>query len=107
MQNIFDRGTKKWTAIILPEHRKMLEQWMNENESYQPPELDEQYLEEIQRILNQAKHYRSTIGIQYWDQYGERTIFGKVIWMEAGKVRIRNGESEMDIPANQIIGILD
>jgi len=36
-----DRGTKKWTSIMLPEHAKMLEHIWKESEHKDKPILDE------------------------------------------------------------------
>ena len=53
LDNIRDRGTKKWTAMMLPEHLKELRIWENENKMVKRPELEEFELtliaEEVER----------------------------------------------------------
>lgn len=38
---IRDRGNIKWTAMMLPEHVKMLRDWQDENEKVENPQLNE------------------------------------------------------------------
>ncbi|GEN31675.1 hypothetical protein HNQ35_002040 [Cerasibacillus quisquiliarum] len=43
-EHIKDRGTKKWTSIMLPEHVKALKQLLADERKEQKPLLDEQHL---------------------------------------------------------------
>lgn len=81
---IRDRGRIKWTAMMLPEHVKLLRDWAHEDTFEQQKEIDEQKLEEMNSLLASAMeehkpliitHYRNrkyelVIGyIHYWDEF--------------------------------------
>lgn len=84
---IRDRGRIKWTSMMLPEHVKMLRDWVKEDEYEQKKEMDEQQLELMNETLAEAiefdqfvtiTHYRNrmyeiVIGkIHYWDEFGQK-----------------------------------
>ena len=49
--NYRDRGSIKWSSLMLPEHKERLSAWYKEQEYVTKPELDEQKWEEINRLL--------------------------------------------------------
>lgn len=49
-----DRGTIKWTAMMLPEHVQELKNWRHEPEEKPPSALEEWQLEELDEKLNFA-----------------------------------------------------
>jgi len=51
---IRDRGTMKWTAMMLPEHLKLLKEWKQESYVELPRELAEWELEELQQSIERA-----------------------------------------------------
>jgi hypothetical protein len=84
---IRDRGRIKWTAMMLPEHVKLLREWAHEDTFEEPKEMDEQKLEEMNSLLADAMeenkslmvtHYRNkkyelVIGhIHYWDEFKQK-----------------------------------
>lgn len=60
-----DRGTIKWTSLMLPEHVEMIKQVWKEDERIEKPILDEQKMEEIDIALHLAMKDDLTIKIQY------------------------------------------
>ncbi|HEY4601282.1 MAG TPA: YolD-like family protein [Cerasibacillus sp.] len=52
--HIKDRGTKKWTSIMLPEHVKALRELNKELDKVQKPILDEQKIWENEVKLQMA-----------------------------------------------------
>jgi hypothetical protein len=81
---IRDRGRIKWTAMMLPEHVKLLRDWAHEDTYEHQKEIDEQKLEEMNSLLASAietnqsiivTHYRNrkyelVIGhIHYWNEF--------------------------------------
>lgn len=48
---IHDRGSIKWTAMMLTEHKDRLEKWAKETREITKPQLDEQKLEEMNYLL--------------------------------------------------------
>lgn len=77
LNNNRDRGTKKWTAIMLPEHVKELRNWEEDDGKVERPELDEFELTLLAEEIERAHKSKSTIKLTYWkdgylkDDYGE------------------------------------
>ncbi|MFL6554720.1 MAG: YolD-like family protein [Bacillus sp. (in: firmicutes)] len=84
---IRDRGRIKWTSMMLPEHVKLLRDWVKEDRYEQKREMDEQQLELMNETMSEAiendqyvtiTHYRNrnyeiVIGkIHYWDELSQR-----------------------------------
>jgi|SRR5690625_279452 len=69
-----DRGTIKWTSLMLPEHVQMLKDMWQEDKTDFRPLLDEQLLDELNRhlqtALSQNKKVRLTVHIN-----GQKQIF--------------------------------
>lgn len=65
--SIRDRGTKKWTSLMLPEHVKQLRDFF-EDEYYKvdKPVLDEQQLEEMNEKIQEAMEYQSLLKFTYY-----------------------------------------
>lgn len=68
---IKDRGSIKWTAMMLPEHIQMLRDWQKENHSSQKPDLDNFDLEAIYDEIHLAKARQCTIEILVWREQAE------------------------------------
>ncbi|HEX7063724.1 MAG TPA: YolD-like family protein [Bacillales bacterium] len=49
-----DRGSIKWSSLMLPEHRERLSDWYKEQDNIAKPQLDEQKKEEMNRLLAEA-----------------------------------------------------
>lgn len=58
-----DRGTIKWTAMMLPEHVKELREWRHEVEDKRPNPLEEWELEELNEKLILAFEQQLTISV--------------------------------------------
>jgi hypothetical protein len=67
MSPIRDRGTKKWTSIMLPEHIKMLRNYANdEYYQVQKPTLDEQKIEELNEVICEAMEFNNKLHFTYY-----------------------------------------
>lgn len=62
-----DRGTIKWTAMMLPEHVKLLREWHAEDDYLPEPPHDEYEFEELAHQIQTAIQTNSEAAIQYWD----------------------------------------
>lgn len=49
-----DRGTIKWTSMMLPEHLTQLKQDLLDVSKMEKPSLDEQQIEEIDILVSEA-----------------------------------------------------
>lgn len=80
-KNIRDRGTKKWTAMMLPEHVEALREWMAEDDYVEKPEFDDWELLLIQEEIERSVQSGSPVNIQTWKD-------GKIIPFEGVISRI-------------------
>ncbi|BEH08380.1 Phage protein (plasmid) [Bacillus subtilis] len=65
---IKDRGLMKWaTSMMLPEHNEMLKQLNLEMEKMKRPENDEQKIEAMALIINEAKQGNQLLSISYFE----------------------------------------
>lgn len=61
-----DRGSKKWVAMMLPEHVKLLREYSAEIKRDPRPDLNEWDLEAIHDCLQLAMTSKSDIKIKWW-----------------------------------------
>ncbi|WP_254434246.1 YolD-like family protein [Halobacillus sp. Marseille-Q1614] len=59
-----DRGTIKWTSLMLPEHVEMIKKVWKEDERVEKGILDEQKAAEIDFVLQRALHDRLTVDLR-------------------------------------------
>lgn len=72
-----DRGTIKWTALMLPEHTARLREWQAESEKVLPSEKNEWQLADIEQALQIAYTTKCPITLTlYHEQWS--TIYGYV-----------------------------
>ena len=103
MTEIFDRGNKKWTSIMIPELREELRKVFADPQP-ERPELDEQEMERLNRLLTTAYHTGQPVRITYWAD-GEHEMCGRIVWFEMGKLRIVGDNGKTNINTNDIIRV--
>ncbi|GIO28403.1 YolD-like family protein [Ornithinibacillus bavariensis] len=64
---ISDRGSIKWTSLMLPEHVELLKKIWNEDKKVVKPMLDEQELETINRRVIEANQNNEEVRITYFE----------------------------------------
>lgn len=106
---IRDRGKIKWTSLMLPEHVKLLREWMREDHLETKKEIDEQYLEVMNRRIFEAAEYGKTITILYYEKGRYKQYTGVVhAWDELNKtLQIAGGESGEEIRKIPLTAIAD
>ncbi|GGH81070.1 2C-methyl-D-erythritol 2,4-cyclodiphosphate synthase [Pullulanibacillus pueri] len=78
---INDRGAKKWSAMMLPEHVKMLREWedhlMNAEEK---PEVADQKLEQFDEAIQTSLHENLDVNVTYYNHSSRKreTFTGEV-----------------------------
>jgi|SRR5699024_863145 len=99
-----DRGTKKWSSIMLPEHVKALKQVFAEQEYKEKPILDDQQKVEIDLKLQIAIQNDLTIEIEYFRHHDFHKIKDKVLMIDSlnGYLRLEKVEK---LPVNDIIDV--
>lgn len=90
-----DRGTKKWTSLMLPEHQEMIQKLWAEDEYKEKPVLSEQQLEENEFILQEAIRDGSEIQIKYYNNHDFYFIRGSTI-IENGNLVIKEATIKLD-----------
>lgn len=90
---------------MIPELREELKLLFQE-EVVERPELDEQEIERLNRLLTVAFQSRLPVRIRYWDD-GEEEVAGRIIWFEMGTLRLVNEERKVHIEVNRILDVED
>ncbi len=76
--NFKDRGNKKWTAMMLIEHRTKLRKLKESEKDRKKPILDDQEKEVINSKMQQALHNNMTVEIKYYEDKRFKKIIGKI-----------------------------
>lgn len=94
---IRDRGRIKWTAMMLPEHVKLLRDWVKEDQYEQKKIIDEQQLESMNEVLMEAVEFHQHVAITYYQNCRYEIIVGKIHHRDelTGKLHIVDRFEEM------------
>ncbi|WP_078379942.1 YolD-like family protein [Sutcliffiella halmapala] len=85
---IRDRGTIKWTSMMLPEHVKMLRDLVREDTYETKPELDEQQLDEMNELFCEAMETGKEVTITYYEKKRYHLFVGMVHHLDAYQRRL-------------------
>ncbi|MGA4719533.1 YolD-like family protein [Fictibacillus nanhaiensis] len=104
---IRDRGTIKWTAMMLPEHVKMLREHQDGLDYGRKPELDEQKYEEFNETICMAMEENQALKFTYFEKGRALVTIGHVHYIDEYKkeLRVLNEEKKMHIL--KVIDIMD
>ncbi|MET3696226.1 YolD-like protein [Bacillus oleivorans] len=90
-----DRGRIKWTSMMLPEHVKLLRDWAEEDKYETPKELDEQQLEHMNQLLEEAIASDYPLLVTYFENHHYQTVKGQVYKVDPYQHRLYlKGENE-------------
>ncbi|MGR0121617.1 YolD-like family protein [Bacillus halotolerans] len=73
-----DRGTIKWTSLMLPEHLTQLKQDLIDESKIGKPSLDEQQIEEIDLIVSEALEFNKELRFKLFNDGFVENFIGKV-----------------------------
>jgi|SRR5690625_3416629 len=73
-----DRGTIKWTSLMLPEHVQMLKELWAEDDYQVRPVLDDQLLDEINRQMNYAVQKNKNVRLMVHLNGQQQMFVGKI-----------------------------
>lgn len=102
MDEANDRGTKKWTAMMMPEHDQMLKQLWSEDEYKEKPILSDYQKVEIDMALQIALKDDLTIEIEYFKNNDYHKIKGKLLTVDVLNKYLKINEEI--IPLDNITG---
>ncbi|RNA67097.1 YolD-like family protein [Alteribacter keqinensis] len=103
-----DRGTIKWTSLMLPEHVGMLNTWFEGTKKQPRPELDEQQWEEIGQTVCEGMAFHSELVFTFWEDGFFYQVSGYAEHVNTHKklLYIRDKEEEQHvIPLKNIIDV--
>ncbi|WP_075982217.1 YolD-like family protein [Bacillus massilinigeriensis] len=75
---IRDRGRMKWVSMMLPEHVKLLRDWVKEDTYEQRKVLDEQQWDVLNEIVQEAMKYRNHVTMTYYDNHRYEMVVGEI-----------------------------
>lgn len=87
-KKIRDRGTKKWTAMMLPEHVELLKDWLDEDQFVERPEFEEWELELLQDEIKLASISQNIVRVQTWKDGTITSYQGKIVDLDFDLRRI-------------------
>lgn len=104
--HIKDRGSIKWTAMMLPEHVQLLRDEQAEDRSNVRPQLDEFDLEAIQDEIQIAFKSHSTIELRIW-RNAAQIFVGRVTLIDPRLLLLQldTGLHLQKVSFNEIIGV--
>lgn len=74
-----DRGHKKWTALMLPEHKNRLQEWYNEQERTKKPSLGIDQLLDLDEKLQNYLNSPIKISLTYHSRNLPFQIQGRIV----------------------------
>ncbi|TGB04674.1 YolD-like family protein [Halobacillus salinus] len=84
-----DRGTIKWTSLMLPEHVEAIQELWKEDKKIEKPILDEQKLEEIGQVLQLAMKDDLTVELQHHNGFDFSYTKMKITSIDTQTKRVR------------------
>lgn len=104
-----DRGTIKWTAMMLPEHVSMLRELQYQQTKEPKPAIDEQKIEEYEYIICEAMEFNAELYFKYWKNGFFEEFRGSVHYIDhvTKRLTVINNKGDVDyIPINCICSII-
>jgi len=98
--NLKDRGNKKWTAMMLIEHRKRLKELKESEEDRKKPVLDDQEKEEI--------NYNLPVEIKYYEDKRFKTASGVIKKVNLNRKEViisEKGDEQQKISINNLLDL--
>lgn len=101
---VHDRGTMKWVSLMLPEHVAKLQEIFIEKK--ERPLLDEQKMNEMDRLLKEALTYQKEIQLTYYADGDFHVVQGVLakIDQQKGYIMLCDGVGEA-IPLSDLVDV--
>lgn len=97
LKHLRDRGTIKWTAMMLPEHVKMLREALIEEEKIKKPLIDEYELQEFEERIHYAKNSKLPVKLTVWKEGFVEEVSGLIYRLDVMKKDIWLKDSDGDL----------
>ena len=103
-----DRGTIKWTSLMLPEHLTQLKQDLIDVSKIEKPSLDDQQIEEMDLLVSEALEFNKELRFKLFNNGFVENVNGRVhnINFEQQKLHVKDqNDNTVYINMNNIIGV--
>ena len=103
-----DRGSIKWSSMMLPEHAKLLRDLWCEDKKIHKPILDSQQLEWLNQEILSALEEKTTVELTFYRKKSMENIVGEIIKLDEQmkQVHILKGNKEIErLPFHEIIDL--
>jgi hypothetical protein len=104
---IRDRGRIKWTSMMLPEHVKMLRDWVKEDGYEEKREMDEQQLELMNETLSEALEFDQFVTITHYHNRKYEILIGKIHYWDELEHRLHIIDRFEEVHRIPIGGVID
>lgn len=105
---IKDRGNKKWTAMMLPEHVAAVKQELINLKKVDQPILDEDRLAEIEMLIHEAMEYNLLLEFKLFKKGFIESIIGHTHFIDYIKKEFRikdKNELIHKIPFQKVVDV--
>ncbi|WP_017797377.1 YolD-like family protein [Oceanobacillus kimchii] len=102
-----DRGSIKWTAMMLPEHVEYLRKKKKEAQKISKPVIDNQQFDYMEQQLQYATINNSNIIITYYNDGEIQTITCQTSNIKVTKeyLQLNIGNGTIELPVNNLLNI--
>ncbi|MCY9015769.1 YolD-like family protein [Bacillus inaquosorum] len=103
-----DRGTIKWTSMMLPEHLTQLKQDLIDVSKIEKPSLDDQQIEEMDLLVSEALEFNKELKFKLFNNGFVENVTGRVRYInfEQQKLHVKDqNDNTVYINMNNIIGV--
>ncbi|WHY22711.1 YolD-like family protein [Bacillus halotolerans] len=103
-----DRGTIKWTSMMLPEHLTQLKQDLMDVSKIEKPSLDDQQIEEMDLLVSEALEFNKELVLKLFNNGFVENVTGRVHYInfEQQKLHVKDqNDNTVYINMNNIIGV--
>lgn len=103
-----DRGTIKWTSMMLPEHLTQLKQDLLDVSKIEKPSLDAQQIEEMDILVSEALEFNKELVLKLFNNGFVENVTGRVHYInfEQQKLHVKDqNDNTVYINMNNIIGV--
>ena len=103
-----DRGTIKWTSLMLPEHLTQLKQDLIDVSKIEKPSLDDQQIEEMDLLVSEALEFNKELKFKLFNNGFVENVNGRVHYINFEQHRLHvkdQNDNTIYINMNNIIGV--
>lgn len=103
-----DRGTIKWTSLMLPEHVELLKQMWQEDKKESKPILDPQEIELINQQLLESYEHQLLIQLTFFEDNQTHCVVGKIskLYPKTKKISIKTkNHDRVELSFSSILSI--